>query len=74
MFINTHIHNCGEKPINFVRNLRRDSETREVKTLDGIWNFVKSNVSNPTEGIRAKWFEQELSAVYASKIVIKMQD
>lgn len=38
----------------------RDSETREVKSLDGIWNFVQSNVSNPTEGIQARWFERDL--------------
>jgi beta-glucuronidase len=33
----------------------RESETREVRSLDGMWNFVRSNVTNPSEGIRDKW-------------------
>lgn len=40
-----------------------ESETREVKTLDGVWNFVRSNESSPTEGIREKWFQNDLSKV-----------
>ncbi|XP_037032155.1 beta-glucuronidase isoform X5 [Bradysia coprophila] len=38
-----------------------ESETREVKYLNGIWNFVKSNETNPTEGVREKWYLKELS-------------
>lgn len=41
----------------------RESETREVKSLDGIWNFVKSNQTAPTEGIRDKWYLNDLSKV-----------
>lgn len=41
----------------------RESETREVKTLDGIWNFLKSNETAPTEGIRDKWYLNDLSKV-----------
>lgn len=41
----------------------RESETREVKSLDGIWNFIKSNESTPTEGIRDKWYLNDLSKV-----------
>lgn len=42
----------------------RESETRELKSLDGIWNFVKSNETAPTEGIREKWYKHDLSKVY----------
>lgn len=41
----------------------RESETREVKSLDGIWNFVRSNDTTPTAGIREKWFADDLSKV-----------
>lgn len=41
----------------------RESETRELKSLDGIWNFVKSNQTAPTEGIRDKWYLNDLSKV-----------
>lgn len=41
----------------------RESETREVKSLDGIWNFVKSNETAPTEGIRDKWYLNDLNKV-----------
>lgn len=41
----------------------RESETREIKSLDGLWNFVKSNQTAPTEGIRDKWYLQDLSKV-----------
>ncbi|KAH8300075.1 hypothetical protein KR044_009524 [Drosophila immigrans] len=39
----------------------RESETREVRSLDGIWNFVCSDEKNPTQGIRDKWFHDDLS-------------
>lgn len=38
----------------------RDSETREVRSLDGMWKFAKSDTSKPSEGLRDKWFLQEL--------------
>lgn len=41
----------------------RESETREIKSLDGLWNFVKSNDTTPTEGLREKWYLQDLSKV-----------
>lgn len=41
----------------------RESETRELKSLDGMWNFVKSNQTAPTEGIRDKWYLNDLSKV-----------
>lgn len=41
----------------------RESETREVKSLDGMWNFFKSDTNNPTQGIREKWFNESLSQI-----------
>lgn len=38
----------------------RESETREVRSLDGIWKFARSNVTNPSQGIREKWFKSNL--------------
>lgn len=46
-----------------ILQFRSESETREVKSLDGIWNFVRSNESSPTEGIREKWYQNDLSKV-----------
>ena len=40
-----------------------ESETREQKSLDGIWQFIRSDENNPTEGMRDKWFLNELSKV-----------
>ncbi|XP_055625707.1 beta-glucuronidase isoform X2 [Toxorhynchites rutilus septentrionalis] len=38
-----------------------ESETREVKTLDGVWNLVRSNINNPSQGLREKWYSNDLS-------------
>lgn len=38
----------------------RDSETREVRSLDGMWKFARSNTTNPSQGIREKWFLSDL--------------
>lgn len=38
----------------------RESETREVRSLDGIWNFAKSDTNKPSEGLREKWFLKDL--------------
>ncbi|XP_077514813.1 beta-glucuronidase [Amblyomma americanum] len=39
----------------------RESESREVKRLDGVWNFRASSDSDPEEGFQKKWFQQPLS-------------
>lgn len=44
----------------------RESETREVKSLDGVWNFVKSSQLDPLQGVHEKWFDGDLSAVQAT--------
>uniref|UniRef100_A0A1B0A7B9 Glycoside hydrolase family 2 catalytic domain-containing protein n=1 Tax=Glossina pallidipes TaxID=7398 RepID=A0A1B0A7B9_GLOPL len=41
----------------------RESETREVASLDGLWNFIKSDITNPTQGMRDKWYLDDLSRV-----------
>ncbi|XP_037915442.1 beta-glucuronidase-like isoform X1 [Hermetia illucens] len=41
----------------------RESETREVRSLDGIWNFVKSEKYSVTQGIREHWYKNDLSRV-----------
>lgn len=38
----------------------RESETREVKSLDGIWTFAKSDVEKPGEGLRLQWYSKDL--------------
>lgn len=37
-----------------------ESETREVMSLDGMWNFAMSDPNNPSEGVQEKWFLKEL--------------
>lgn len=39
----------------------RESETREVRSLDGIWNFARSDQTNPTEGVRERWYQDDLA-------------
>lgn len=39
----------------------RESETREVKSLDGIWLFAKSETQTPREGLDDQWFIKGLS-------------
>lgn len=38
----------------------RDSETREVRSLDGMWIFAKSDTNKPSEGLREKWYLKDL--------------
>lgn len=48
----------------------RASETRNLRSLDGIWNFVRSQANDPTEGIREQWFLKDLKMT--NKKVINM--
>lgn len=41
----------------------RQSETREVYSLDGIWNFVASPENDLLAGFKEKWYKQELKKV-----------
>lgn len=38
----------------------RESETREVRSLDGIWSFAKSDTEKPSEGLKDKWYLKDL--------------
>lgn len=38
----------------------RESETRDVRSLDGIWMFAKSDTNKPSEGLRDKWYLKDL--------------
>lgn len=38
----------------------RESETREVRSLDGIWHLLRSNASDPDQGLREKWYKEAL--------------
>ncbi|KAH8233247.1 hypothetical protein KR026_005870 [Drosophila bipectinata] len=38
----------------------RESATREVRSLDGMWRLVRSEASDPFQGIRDKWYQNSL--------------
>ncbi|KAL9888125.1 beta-glucuronidase-like [Glossina fuscipes fuscipes] len=68
----------AEKPITdqplTVKNTKdylypRESETREVRSLDGLWSFVKSEIENPEQGFRELWYKQELHKIIATTTV-----
>ena len=40
----------------------RESETREVKTLDGYWNFRTSG-DDQSRGYKEKWYAADLAKV-----------
>ncbi|XP_078040430.1 beta-glucuronidase [Augochlora pura] len=41
----------------------RESESREVKTLDGLWDFVVSPLGDSLKGYKAAWYANDLSKV-----------
>lgn len=38
----------------------RESETREVRSLDGMWIFAKSDTNKPSEGLTKMWYLKDL--------------
>lgn len=44
----------------------RESETREVKDLSGIWNFRADKSPDRMAGFRESWFLKPLSKVFYS--------
>nr|CAD7460959.1 unnamed protein product [Timema tahoe] len=38
----------------------QESESRDVRTLDGVWNFRLSPESDPLVGFREHWYNKEL--------------
>lgn len=47
----------------------QDSETREVLSLDGLWDFAKSDPFNATQGLQEAWFAKNLDESVAIKKV-----
>ena len=41
----------------------QESETREIKLLDGLWNFRPDNSSSRNEGLEEKWYTKRLKKV-----------
>ncbi|GLG94854.1 Beta-glucuronidase [Gryllus bimaculatus] len=39
----------------------RESETRDVRSLDGIWNFRLASETDPLAGFTHKWFDSDLA-------------
>ncbi|XP_059084651.1 beta-glucuronidase-like [Tigriopus californicus] len=40
----------------------KDSPTREIKSLDGVWNFRAQPSLDPEQGFREKWFDHPLQS------------
>lgn len=43
----------------------RDTQSREVKSLDGVWNFRLSPKDDPDKGFEESWFKGPLSTTGA---------
>lgn len=43
----------------------RESESREVKSLDGMWNF-RLSLPDPLVGFKERWYMKDLSKVCAT--------
>lgn len=41
----------------------RESESRQIKDLSGLWSFRADKSQNRNAGFEEKWYEQELSKV-----------
>lgn len=39
----------------------RESETREVKSLNGIWQFLVDDAGGAGHGFRERWYHKSLS-------------
>ncbi|KAJ8922926.1 hypothetical protein NQ315_001469 [Exocentrus adspersus] len=50
----------------------RESETRQVVSLDGIWNFVVPNTSNPFIGFDFHWYKKDLKEQAVKSKVLLM--
>ncbi|XP_014212257.1 beta-glucuronidase [Copidosoma floridanum] len=54
-----------EKPVMPLPGLLypRESESREIKSLDGFWDFAVPSVNDPQKGLREMWYAEDLSKV-----------
>ncbi|KAG5893260.1 hypothetical protein JTB14_002666 [Gonioctena quinquepunctata] len=48
----------------------RESETRQVVSLNGLWNFVIPNISDPFIGFEQHWYKKDLKEVKTSEILL----
>jgi hypothetical protein len=42
----------------------RESESRQVVSLDGLWNFVVPAANNPLQGFDEHWYKKYLKEVH----------
>ena len=52
----------------------QDSETRFVKSLDGIWQFRISPRFDPDRGFREKWYSRDLNSFDTSCCSCSIRD
>ncbi len=52
----------------------QDSETRFVKSLDGIWKFRISPRFDPDRGFKEKWYSRDLDKFDASCCSCRIMD
>jgi len=48
----------------------RESESREVKSLDGIWHFRTADIEDQELGFKRKWFQHPLQHVSIAAIIM----
>ncbi|CAH1154619.1 unnamed protein product [Phaedon cochleariae] len=48
----------------------RASESRQVTTLDGLWNFIVANTSNPFLGFQQHWYKTDLKKINTSEVLL----
>ncbi|GMT21239.1 hypothetical protein PFISCL1PPCAC_12536, partial [Pristionchus fissidentatus] len=47
----------------------QETETREVRSLNGLWSFVRDTYNGPDIGLTQKWFAQDLSRFENSTVM-----
>ncbi|MPC80293.1 Beta-glucuronidase [Portunus trituberculatus] len=55
----------------------RESPSREVRSLDGLWNFRLAPLLDPDKGFREHWYSQPLSLVSGlprDTVLLKLSD
>ncbi|CAH0563529.1 unnamed protein product [Brassicogethes aeneus] len=48
----------------------KESETRQVISLDGLWNFVVPNTRKPFEGFEDHWYKRSLNELEDKKVIL----
>ena len=65
LFLSFVVFNCvsGTSSSSWGGLYPRESATREVKSLDGIWNFRRAPLLKPNQGFDEEWFKKPLKKV-----------